>query len=255
LSPSGEVGSVGRALAILEALPGGRDGIRASELARTVGVNPSTASRLLATLAAHRMVERTPQGTWRLGLGLLALSDRALAGLDVRERARPWLQWLVQETGETATLSLPGPEEAITIDFVPSPRSVVSMARVGRPSAPHATATGKVMLVFGAAGTQDLSQVVAALGTLERFTERTACDPGALAEELRATAKRGLAHAVGERELDLAALAAPVRGRLGELSAIVGLQGPVARLPAARRGEIETLLLRAAAEIATALGA
>ncbi|HEY3772666.1 MAG TPA: IclR family transcriptional regulator [Solirubrobacteraceae bacterium] len=250
-----EVGSVGRALSILEALPGGRDGIRASELARAVGVNPSTASRLLATLAAHRMAERTPQGTWRLGLGLLELSDRVLSGLDVRERARPWLRWLVEETGETATLSLPGAGEAITIDFVPSPRSVVSMARVGRPSAPHATATGKVMLLFGAGGAQDPLQVAKDLGRLERFTERTVCDPEALAEELRLTGRRGVAAAVGEREPDLAALAAPVRGRLGELSAIVGLQGPVARLPAARRGELEPILLRAAAEIAAALGA
>ena len=250
-----EVGSVGRALSILEALPGGREGIRASELARAVGVNPSTASRLLATLAAHRMAERTPQGTWRLGLGVLALSDRALSGLDLRERARPWLRWLVEETGETATLSLPGAGEAITIDFVPSPRSVVSMARVGRPSAPHATATGKVMLVFGPAGAQDPIGVVAGLGHLERFTERTVCDPDELAQELRVTRERGLADAVGERELDLAALAAPVLGRRGELSAIVGLQGPVARLPPDRRGELEPVLLRAATEIAAALGA
>lgn len=249
-----EVGSVGRALAILEALPGGREGIRASELARAVGVNPSTASRLLTTLAAHRMAERTPQGSWRLGLGVLALSDRALSGLDLRERARPWLQWLVEQTGETATLSLPGAGEAITVDFVPSPRSVVSMARVGRPSALHATATGKVMLVFGA-GAQEPPAVVARLGRLERFTERTISDPETLAEQLRVTRERGLAHAVGEREPDLAALAAPVLGRRGELSAIVGLQGPVARLPAARRGELEAPLLRAAAEIATALGA
>ncbi len=252
---AGEVGSVGRALSILEALPGGREGIRASELARAVGVNPSTASRLLATLAAHRMAERTPHGTWRLGLGVLALSDRVLSGLDLRERARPWLRWLVEETGETATLSLPGAGEAITIDFVPSPRSVVSMARVGRPSAPHATATGKVMLVFGAGGAQEPLEVATSLGHLERFTERTVCDPESLAEELRATGRRGLADAVGERELDLAALAAPVLGRRGELSAIVGLQGPVARLPSARRAELEAPLLRAAAEIAAALGA
>ena len=33
-----------------------------------------------------------------------------LGQLDVRERARPWLTWLVKETGETATLSLPGGE-------------------------------------------------------------------------------------------------------------------------------------------------
>ena len=75
-----------------------------------------------------------PGGAYRLGLKLVALSDRVLGQLDVRERARPWLIWLVQETGETATLSLPGGGQAITIDFVPSPSSVVSLARLGRPS-------------------------------------------------------------------------------------------------------------------------
>jgi DNA-binding IclR family transcriptional regulator len=252
---AGGVGSVQRALAILETLPGGREGMRASELARAVGVNPSTASRLLATLASHRLVERSPQGTWRLGLGLLALSERALSGLDVRERAHPWLRWLVEQTGETATLSLPGAGEAITLDFVPSPRSVVSMARVGRPSVPHATATGKVMLAFGATSAQDPLGAASRLGRLERFTERTICDADALADELRLTQERGFACAVGEREPDLAALAAPVLGRQGELSAIVGLQGPAARLSTNRRRELRAPLLRAATEIARALGA
>ena len=71
-----------------------------------------------------------------------------LAQQDVRTLARPLLIRLVDDTGETATLSLPGDEAAITVDFVPSPSSVSSMARVGRPSVPHATAAGKVMLAF-----------------------------------------------------------------------------------------------------------
>ena len=57
---------------------------------------------------------------------------------------------LMERTGETATLSLPGDEhEAITVDSVPSRSSVVSTARLGRPSISHATAVGKVMLAFG----------------------------------------------------------------------------------------------------------
>jgi len=241
------VASVSRALQILDALAESRDGLRASQLARAVEVNPSTASRLLATLAAHGLVERSPQGLWQLGLGLLALSDRVLARLDVRERARPWLAWLVEQTGETATLSLPGAEAAITVDFIPSPSSVVSMARVGRPSVPHATATGKVMLAFGSQPPPS--------GPLVRFTESTICDPSALADELARVREQGVAEAIGEREPDLTALAAPVIGRSGELAAIVGLQGPTARLPAAKRRELRAPLLRAAAEIGRALGA
>src|SRR5581483_7105754 len=197
----------------------------------------STASRLLSTLEAGGLGDRTPEGPYRLGLKLVALSDRVLGQLDVRDRARPWLIWLVEETGETATLSVPGGGEAITVDFVPSPSSVVSLARLGRPSVAHATAAGKVMLAFW------FDQVGFALeAELTAFTERTITDPGALAEEL------------GERGPGLNVLAPPVLGRGGELVAILGLQGPAARLPAATRRALREPLLRAARELGQALG-
>jgi IclR family acetate operon transcriptional repressor len=246
---AGPVGSVARAIALLDAVAESDGGARVGELARRIGVNPSTVSRLLSTLEAGGLVERTPEGPYRLGLKLVALSDRVLGQLDVRDRARPWLIWLVEETGETATLSVPGGGEAITVDFVPSPSSVVSLARLGRPSVAHATAAGKVMLAFW------FDQLALdSEAELTAFTERTITDPQALAEELERVRSDGVAEAVGEREPDLNALAAPVLGRGGELAAILGLQGPAARLPAATRRALREPLLRAARELGQALG-
>jgi DNA-binding IclR family transcriptional regulator len=243
---SAPVASVARALALLDEVAGSDNGLGVNELARRIGVNPSTASRLLSTLEAGGFVERTADGPYRLGLKLVALSDRVLGQLDVRERGRPWLTWLVEETGETATLSVPGGGEAITVDFVPSSSSVVSMARVGRPSVAHATAAGKVMLAFGPAG--------GAAGELTAFTDRTITDRSKLAAELDAVRTSGIAEAVGEREPDLNALAAPVFGRGGELVAILGLQGPAARLPAATRQSLHAPLRTAAGELGRSLG-
>jgi len=59
---------------------------------------------------------------------------------------------------------------------------------------------------------------------------------------------------VGEREPDLNALAAPVIGRGGELVAILGLQGPAARLPASTRRALHAPLRRAASELGRSLG-
>ncbi|HUY60086.1 MAG TPA: IclR family transcriptional regulator [Solirubrobacteraceae bacterium] len=244
------VGSVARATHLLEALAASESGLGVNELARRIGVNASTASRLLATLQEAGLVARTPGGPYRLGLRLVTLSERVLAQLEVPQLARPLLTSLVDATGETATLSLPGEDDAITVDFVPSPSSVVSLARIGRASVSHATAAGKVMLAFGGPGgsTRPLPEA------LRRFTPRTLTDPDELAAELAAVRQRGFAEAVGEREPDLAALAAPAFARGGELAAIIGLQGPAARLPTATRRALRTPLLAAAADLGRSLG-
>src|SRR5688572_21535343 len=143
------VAAVERAVALLDALAaGGERGT--NELARSTGLSASTVSRLLATLAAGGLVEHVPAtGRYRLGLRLLELGGAALAGTDLREIARPHLQALARATGETATLSAPAEGQAVTVDFVQSAASVQSVARLGRPSIAHATATGKVLLAFG----------------------------------------------------------------------------------------------------------
>ncbi len=249
-SPRRPVGSVARAIALLDALAESETGLGVNELARRIGVNASTASRLLATLEASGLVERSPGGPFRLGLRLVALSDRVLGQLDVRQRARPLLTRLAAQTGETATLSVPSGGDAVTVDFVPSGSSVVSMARLGRPSVLHATAVGKIVLAFGASG-----DARPAADSLPAYTERTITDPRALLDEVQSVRERGYAEAIGEREPDLGALAAPVFGRGGELSAILGVQGPASRMPSATRKALRVPLLEATAELGALLGA
>jgi len=134
------VAAVTRALAVLDALADGEAELGTNELARRTGINASTVSRLLATLAGAGLVERVAgTGRYRLGLRLVQLGNAALERLDLRAIARPHLRELVAITDETATLSAPGERNAVTIDFVQSPSSVQSVARVGRPSVAHAT--------------------------------------------------------------------------------------------------------------------
>src|SRR4051794_41911090 len=83
------VASVARALALLDELGAAPDGLGVNELARRIGVNASTASRLLATLEAGRIVERAPGGPYRLGLGLLAPAPRRAAPLRNPPAPRP----------------------------------------------------------------------------------------------------------------------------------------------------------------------
>lgn len=242
---SRHVAAVQRAIAVLDVLYEAGE-LGTNEIGRRAGLNPSTASRQLATLAAAGLVAHVAEtGQYRLGPRLVELGNAALAGLDLRDLARPRLKALAQETGETATLSVPGDPDAITADFVQSPSSVQSVARLGRPSVAHATATGKVVLAFSGRALPG--------GELEAFTDRTIVDPERLRQEVERVRQRGWAVAVGEREPDLSAVAAPVLDGRGELVAIVGVQGPAARLAGDRLQAAAGLVARAARSVSDAL--
>ncbi len=226
---------------MLEALAAADGDLGTNEVARRTGVNPSSASRLLATLTSGGLVRQVGDtGRYRLGTRLFQLGMAAVARLDLREVARPHLRALVEATGETATLSTAGEGEAITVDFVQSASSVQSIARVGRPSVGHATAVGKVLLAFSGGRPA---------GPLRAYTTRTITSAEVLAAEVARTAERGWAEAVGEREEDLNAIAAPVLDRRGDLAAILGVQGPATRFQRAAIRAAREPLLRHAADL------
>jgi DNA-binding IclR family transcriptional regulator len=216
------VGAVQRAVSVVDVLGDAETELGTNEIARRTGINASTVSRLLATLVDGGLVEHVQEsGRYRLGVRLLQLGNIVLARLDLRQIARPHLQALVESTGETATLSAPGERDAVTVDFVQSPSSVQGVARLGRPSIAHATATGKVLLAFGLPALPP--------GALKEYTPRTITQRAALAVELDLVRERGYAVNFGEREEDLHAIAAPVWGTRSELAAIIGVQGPSVR--------------------------
>ena len=216
-----KVAALSRAMIVLDAFLEAPE-LGTNEIARRTGINASTVSRLLATLADGGLVSHNEQtGRYGLGSRLMVYGNLVHSRLDTRQALRPLLEILAERTGETTTLSAPASPDAVTIDFVQAPGSVVSVAELGRPSVAHATAAGKVGLAFGPAEPPP--------GRLVRFTDRTITGRMRLEAELDEVRRRGFACAEGEREPDLNAIAAPVFGLGGGLAAIVGVQGPSSR--------------------------
>ena len=81
-------------------------------------------------------------------------------------------------------------------DHVPSAQALRFDAGIGRRVPIHASAMGKMLLAL----TDDPEAEVAALGALERFTERTFTEPGALLTELDTIRRRGWSLNDGERD-------------------------------------------------------
>jgi DNA-binding IclR family transcriptional regulator len=238
--PSKErVASARRSLAILDLLAA-EPALGTNEIARRTGSTASTASRQLGTLVEAGLVERVPAtGQYRLGIRFVALATAVLARLDVRTVAHPHLEALVAEVGETATLSVPGDPDAVTVDVVRAPHYVQGSSQLGRPSIAHATAAGKVMLAFNGSSTA---------APLTAYTERTITDRRELDAELDRICRRGWADAYEERERGLNAIAAPVWANDGGLAGIVALQGPIPRFGRnAARAALPALLERTAA--------
>jgi DNA-binding IclR family transcriptional regulator len=233
------VAAVSRAMTVLDAFLDAPE-LGTNEIARRTGVNASTVSRLLATLAEGGLVSYNEEtGRYRLGSRLLTFGNLVHVRLDMRRELRPLLESLAKRTGETTTLSVPSTPDAVTIDFVQAPGSVVSVAELGRPSVAHATAAGKVGLAFGDAELPS--------GRLVRFTDRTITDRAQLEAALGEVRRQGYARAEAEREPDLNAIAAPVFGPRGGLAAITGVQGPASRFDSeamtAAVGELQPISL------------
>ena len=240
------VQSVERALQILTAFESdGRD-LAVGQLADRLSVHKSTASRLAATLAAHGFLERAPNGDgFRLGSRLARLGLVAAGADDLVETARPAMEALAADTGETVVLSVPLNGEAVDVAQIDSRFRVGGKTWVGRRTPLHATSDGQVFLAFGAASRPP--------GRLPRVTERTIASRAALARELAAVRQHGWACAVGECEEGLNGVAAPITGADGRCAAALSVSGPAYRLAPEGLAALAGRCTEAAAAISSSL--
>ena len=213
-------------------------------LARTCGLNRATAWRLLKTLQVRGLVS-VDESTGRYSIGLTTMELGNATGPDtLLAAAHPVLERVCEETGETASLAVPGVGGLTYLDEV-TPSTVLTASWLGRSVALHATSTGKALLAFLPA--EQVRRVLA--GPLTRFTDTTITDPDALAIELAATRDRGYGVCAGELESSLYGVSAPVLDRNARPLAVLSIWGPRDRVPAERFAELGEVVVRAAAEL------
>lgn len=211
----------------------------------------STISRWLADMEEAGFLDRDGEhGRYRLSLRLAALGELARHSTSLQRTARPHLEWLAEETGETSNLTVLIGIEAINLDVIDSPRPIMHVGWVGRRLPCHATAAGKVLLAWAPPGTV---RAVLARG-LERLTTETIADEEAFAAELTRVRARGYATAWAELEPDLAAVAAPVRDHRGQVVAALAIGAPVSRIPRDQLEACAAPVLRAAETVSEQLG-
>ena len=102
------------------------------ELIRSLGTSASLTRRMLRTLEQHRLVEKNPDtGRYRLGLKLFEFGSKAIGAIDLRRQARPYLDRLQRELGETVFFCLLDDGQVLYLEKIESQQSVRTACTVG----------------------------------------------------------------------------------------------------------------------------
>ena len=221
-----------------------------SAAADHLGVARSTAHRMFTTLLAEGFVRQDPvTKSYLPGRRMLEVGLAALRNLDVRSAARPQLEALRDELGETVHLVLLEGTHILFVDSVESNRAVRVGSRTGMTMPAHCTAAGKAILAElpPAALEEYLDALPAGL------TPRSMTDPEAIRAEIALTAARGYATNFEESEDGLSAVAAAIPEPSGVVRSALTISFPAGRLPPERAAEVAEAAIRGAQAVGARL--
>jgi DNA-binding IclR family transcriptional regulator len=223
-----------------------------TDLARRLSISTSTAHRVLATLAAERLLEQDAgTGRYRLGLALYELGTAVSEHVDLHQAALPVLTTLRHNTGEMVHVAVLDGLEVVYVERLESHHMLPIFRRVGHRLPAHVTSSGKVLLAA-----LPRPELESRLGghTLVARTPKTIVDPRILLAELDRIAGRGWASNIEEGQLGVSSVGAPVRGADGAVMAAVSVVGAVARMRGGAMNRCIGLVVESAAVISTRLG-
>jgi DNA-binding IclR family transcriptional regulator len=247
--------TVSNALRLLEMFDG-EERLGVTELSRKLDLHKNNVFRLLATLEQAAYIEQCDEDDqYRLGVRCLELGHSYGRSNPLVFRARPALELLATDLGETAHVAIGGDDHVAHLDGVLPEQLVVTSLRLGMRLPMHATALGKVLLAFGSEDRREAFDRDRASNGLEARTPATLVDRDKLFDELGTVAAQGFAVDVEECEPGLVCAAAPVHGASGAIVAAISVSAPTTRVSVeSLHRRIAPAVQEAAEEVSRQLG-
>lgn len=245
------VQALNRALALLREIASA-EGLTLTEIATRQDLAPSSAHRLLTTLAEHGFVEADPEDqTWSIGVEAFRVGQAFQRRNKALQAARPIMRRLMETTGETANLGIFAGDEVVFVAQVESNDPIRAFFRAGERRAAHASGIGKALLAELPPAM--LERLIRNRG-LAGFTDKTITDPTRLRAELSDIRTRGYALDDEERSPGMRCIAAAIFDENGEAVAGISISGPSGRLDLARVAALGPEVAAAAMRITLAIG-
>jgi len=246
------VDSLATALLILDYFTIREPELSLRKLSEKSGLYKSRIHRLCGTLVALRFLTRMPSSSYRLGPKLMTLGKIYENTNSLVTISKSIMKQLADVTGESVALFQLDGETCFCLAREYGPSRLVFDIQEGENMELHASAAGRVLMTYGP---KELSEKVFGHAKLEKFTSETITNPKILAKKFSGIRQRGYEINRGERELEVAAIAAPIFNYEGKVESTLTVVGPVQRFSKDREAEIVHNLLSASRKISELLGA
>jgi DNA-binding IclR family transcriptional regulator len=207
------VGVLDKAVLVLQAVAESPRSL--ADLQTRTGLPRATVHRLAAALEQHGLLRRDDAGRFELGMALMSLGQTAAERIPLVDVARPVLDELRRETGESVQLFVREGAQRRCVVSLESPHGLRWIVPQG----------SLLPLEVGSAGR-------------------------VLSND---TARNGWVQSVGEREKGVASVSAPVVAADGTTIAAVSVSGPIERLSRQPGRRFGAAVVAAADRISTAL--
>ncbi len=252
--PRGEskVNSVDRALVILEYLGTQTKEVGVRELGQAIGLSKSSVHRILQTLRARGFVKWNPDNArYSLGMRAFEVGCGILRSMEAHAVAKPYLEQLVNNLGETAFLGVQDDTDLVIIDKIDGRRSVRMYADIGSRRPLHSSGIGKALLAQ--LDRAEVDRIIAAK-PLTRFTKNTITDPEALRAELEKIRRQGYAEDNEESEDGLYCVGAALFNYSGRPVGSISVSVPRIGQQTVQKDRLIKGVMQAAQEISAKMG-
>jgi DNA-binding IclR family transcriptional regulator len=241
-----------RGLALLECVADGVADVRG--LSERLGTGRSTTHRMLGSLVAEGYLHHVPYEGYTLGPKLIRLGVRALEQRPLVALARPWLEALARETGDTVHLGEPDGSEVFYLDKISGTRGLDMRSRIGQRMPMALTGVGKA-LMLGVPRAKWHGHYDEARQLLDRSgREARPLSWPEYERRLGEAMVRGWVYDLEENELGIRCVAAPVFDISGRVVAAISVASAVSHMSEERLAELGPVVRERAEAISKDLG-
>nr|WP_174838559.1 MULTISPECIES: IclR family transcriptional regulator [unclassified Ruegeria] len=228
LTPVSGDGTIGKACDVLDQVAAFGRPVRFGELLEHSSFPKATLYRFLQSLSNQGMLSYEPdRQTYSPGIRLVRLAHAAWMQSSLAPIARPALDALSQDTGETVHLAQLDSGQVIYVDKRNAHRPIEMFSDAGKVGPAYCTGVGKAMMAY-----LDEAQLQKTISqqSFHRFTPKTLTSEQALRRDLAAIRKRGYAVDNEEHEPGIICVACPILTDGGRLLGAVSVTGSTERM-------------------------